>query len=341
MNPVEWTNPASVTEAVASLAAAAGGGSPPDRDRGVLKAGGVDLADLMKEGIVAPRRIVNLRSVRGLDGIEEDREIGGLRLGPLVTLARLAGDPLVRRRFRALADAAGHAATPQIRNMATLGGNLLQRPRCWYFRAEAFPCRRKGGTVCFAHEGENGYHAIFGNGTCAIVHPSATAVALVALGALLTIAGPSGTREAKLESIFVRPEQDVTREHSLAPGEIVTAVRVPGLAPGAASAYIKLGEKESYDWPLAEVACVVDRAGGKCTRASVVLGAAAPVPWRAAEAEAALAGQPLGEEAARAAAKAAVRGATPLSGNAYKVPIFEAVVRRTLLAAMNEKEEAR
>jgi xanthine dehydrogenase YagS FAD-binding subunit len=330
MNPIEWANPSTVTEALGLLA---GGGT--------LKAGGVDLADLMKEGIVAPRRIVNLRQVRGLDFIEEDREIGGLRLGPLVTLARLAAEPLVRRRFRALADAAGHAATPQIRNMATLGGNLLQRPRCWYFRAEAFPCRRKGGTTCFAQEGENAYHAIFDNASCAIVHPSATATALVALGARLVITGPAGTREAKLDSIFVRPEQDVTREHSLAPTEIVTAVRVPGLPAGAASAYTKLGEKESYDWPIAEVACVLERGGGRCTRASVVLGAAAPVPWRAVDAETALAGQPLTEGVARAAAKAALRGATPLGQNGYKIPVFEAVVRRTLVAAMNEKEEAR
>ncbi len=330
MRPVEWTDPTTVAEAVAALA---GGG--------VVKAGGVDLADLMKEGLAAPPRLVNLRTVRGLDLIEEDRATGGLRLGPLVTLARLAEEPLVRRRFRALADAAGHAATPQIRNMATLGGNLLQRPRCWYFRSEAFPCRRKGGTWCFAIEGENAYHAVFDNGYCAVIHPSATAVALVALDARITLAGPSGTREVRLESIFVRPEQDVTREHSLPPGEILTAVRVPGLPPGAASAYTKLGEKESFDWPLAEAACVLERSGGKCTRASVVLGAAAPVPWRVPRAEEALAGQPLGEESARLAAKVALRGATPLSGNAYKVHLLETILRRTLLAAMMEKEEAR
>lgn len=341
MNPVEWTNATTVAEAVASLA---GGG--------VIKAGGIDLVDLMKEGIVSPQRLVNLRTVRGLDGIEEDREIGGLRIGPLVTLARLSADPLVRRGACALAEAAGHAATPQIRNVATVGGNLLQRPRCWYFRSEAFPCRRKGGTACFAIEGENAYHAVFGNGTCAIVHPSATATALVALGARLTIAGKAGQREAKLESIFVRPEQDVTREHALAPDEVITAVRVPALPwaddggsaskpPRAASAYTKLGEKESYDWPVAEAACVIERSGNRCVRASIVLGAAAPVPWRASEAEAALAGKELGEPAARTAAKLALRGATPLSGNGYKVALLETVVRRTILAAMMDKEEAR
>jgi xanthine dehydrogenase YagS FAD-binding subunit len=336
VNPLEWTQPTTIAEAVASAASG-----------GTIKAGGVDLVDLMKEGIVAPTRLVNLRRVRGLDGIDEDRDLAGgggaagLRIGPLVTLARLASDPVVRRRFRALADAAGHAATPQIRNMATLGGNLLQRPRCWYFRSEAYPCRRKGGTVCYAIDGENAYHAIFGNETCAIVHPSATATALVALNARVVIASAAGTREATVESIFVTPELDVTREHSIAPGEIVTAIRIPGLAAGAASSYTKLGEKESYDWPLAEVACVIERAGGRCTKASVVLGAAAPVPHRARDAEAALVGQPLTEDTARAAAHAALRGARPLSANAYKIPMFEAAVRRTLLAAMTEKEDAR
>jgi len=326
VNRVEWTNAATVAEVTAALAAGA-----------VIKAGGVDVVDLMKEGLVAPPRLVNLRTVRGLDRIE-GAPGQGVRLGPLVTLARLAEEPVIRRRFRALADAAGHAATPQIRNVATLGGNLLQRPRCWYFRSEAFPCRRKGGATCFAVEGENQYHAIFDNGFCAVVHPSATATALIALGATLAITSAKGAREAAVESIFVGPSVDVTREHSIAAGEIVTEIRVPELAPGAVSAYQKLGEKESFDWPLAEVACVIERAGGRCVRARVVLGAASPTPRRAHEAEAALAGQPLTEDAARAAAKAALRAATPLSQNAYKVPMFEALVRRTIFAAMTEQE---
>jgi xanthine dehydrogenase YagS FAD-binding subunit len=344
MSGVEWANPTTVAEALASLSRGA-----------VVKAGGIDLADLVKERLVAPFtsggdppnpparpvRLVNLRSVRGLDRIEEDREKNELRIGPLVTMAKLAEEPLVRRRARALAEAAGHAATPQIRNAATVGGNLLQRPRCWYFRQEAFPCRRKGGTTCFAIEGENQYHAIFANGYCAIVHPSAAACALVAHGARLVIAGPQGTREAPLESIFVRPETDVTREHSLAPNEIITEIRVPAPPPGGSSAYTKLGEKESFDWPIAEVAVVLGRAGGKCTSASIVLGAAAPIPWRARAAEDALAGKDLSEDAARAAAKAALTGATPLSQNAYKLQVFEAVVRRTIVAAMTTKEEAR
>jgi xanthine dehydrogenase YagS FAD-binding subunit len=326
MSRVEWSSPSTVAEALAALDAGA-----------VVKAGGIDVADLMKERLLAPQRLVNVRKVAGLDRLSEDREKNELSIGPLVTLARLADDPVVRRRCRALAEAAGHAATPHIRNVATLGGNLLQRPRCWYFRAEAFECRRKGGTHCFAIEGENAYHAIFGNAFCAIVHPSATAVALVAHGARVAIASAKGTREATLESIFVRPETDVTREHALAPADLLTEVRVPALPPGAASAYTKLGEKESYDWPLAEVAVVLGRAGGRCTSASIVLGAAAPIPWRAHDAEAALLNQPLREDAARAAAKAALRGATPLSGNAYKLAIVEAVVRRTIQSAMNQE----
>jgi xanthine dehydrogenase YagS FAD-binding subunit len=303
-------------------------------------AGGTTLVDLMKLDVEVPAHLIDITGLTELAAydVSGPRE---LIFGSLARMSDVADDPVVRSQYPALSEALWKAASQQLRNMATLGGNLLQRPRCWYFRAEAFPCRRKGGTHCFAIEGENAYHAIFDNGHCAIVHPSATATALVALGARLVLTGPTGTREAKLESIFVRPEQDVTREHSLGAGEIVTAVRVPGLAPGAASAYTKLGEKESYDWPIAEVACVLDRAGGKCTRASVVLGASAPIPWRATEAEAALTGQPLGEAAAHAAARAALRGATPLSGNAYKVPVLEAVVRRTILAAMAEKEEAR
>src|SRR6185369_15147577 len=149
------------------------------------KAGGVDLVDLMKEQIASPERVVNIRAIRELDYVKLDDGDGSLRVGPLVTLSRLSEEPVVRQKFAALADAAGHAATPQIRNMATLGGNLLQRPRCWYFRNEQFHCKKKGGQTCYAQTGENQYHAIFDNDPCAIVHPSGTATALVAYGAKL------------------------------------------------------------------------------------------------------------------------------------------------------------
>lgn len=321
MNRFAWVNPGSIEEAVAALGA-----------KGSVKAGGVDLMDLLKERLVAPERLVNLRAVPGLDGLEDRAD--GLHIGPLVTLARLAEHPEVRRRYRALAEAAGRAATPQIRNVATVGGNLLQRPRCWYFRSEDFPCKKKGGARCFAQDGENAYHAILGNSVCAAVHPSAMGTALLALGGKLRLAGPQGAREAPLEGFFVTPEQDVRRENALGPQEIITGVVVPPPAAGASSAYLKQGEKESFDWPLAEVAVLIERGeGGRCKRASIVLGAAAPVPHRARAAEAALTGKVIDEATAREAARAAVQGATPLAQNGYKVKIFEAIVRRTILAA--------
>ena len=322
MNRFEWTNARSVAEAVAQLGGAA-----------TIKAGGIDLIDRLKEGLDAPSRLVNIRSIAGLDAI---REVAGkgLSIGPLVTLASLDASKVVRARYTALADAAGHAATPQIRNMATAGGNLLQRPRCWYFRQEEFHCRKKGGERCFAQEGENQYHAVFGNDVCAIVHPSALAVPLVALGASLALTGKKGRREVELEKFFVTPEEDVRRENSIGPDELITEILVPQLPAGARTVYLKQGEKESFDWPVADVAVVLQMGtSGRCERASVVLGAAAPVPLRAREAEAALTGRAVNEESARAAARAALRGATPLKENGYKLPIFEALVRRAVLRA--------
>lgn len=321
MSSFEWTNPTSVKDAVAQLSEGA-----------VAKAGAVDILDLLKEGVISPKRLVNLRTIPGLDALHEDAK--GLHVGPMVTLATLAADPTVRKRYTALAEAAGLAATPHIRNMATVAGNLLQRPRCWYFRQAEFNCRRKGGEHCFALYGENAYHAIFDNTACAIVHPSAAAVALMALGAKLEITGPKGAREVPLDGFFLSPEQDITREHPLAADELITGINVPAPGPGLRSAYVKQREKESFDWPIADAAVVLELDGDTCTRASVVLGSAAPVPWRAKAAEAALTGQKVDEKVALAAAAASMEGAKPLSQNGYKVPVFKAVVRRAVLAAV-------
>jgi xanthine dehydrogenase YagS FAD-binding subunit len=323
MNRFEWAEAKTISEAIGSLASGA-----------VVKAGGVDVIDRLKEGLESPKRIVNIRNVKGLDYVREDRATGVLRIGPLITLDQLDKNPIVRRKFTALADAAGKAATPQIRNVATLGGNLLQRPRCWYFRNELFNCRKKGGTRCFAQDGENEYHAIFDNRTCAIVHPSAAATALVAFGAKIEITGAKGKREVLLEEFFTSPEDDVAKENSLEPDELITEVRVPLPKASVKSAYIKQGEKESFDWPVADVAVVLDCAGKSCAKASIVLGAAAPVPYRAKEAEAALRGQTISEKTARSAAKAALDNATPLAENSYKIPVFEAIIRRTILKAI-------
>jgi xanthine dehydrogenase YagS FAD-binding subunit len=320
MKNFEWVDAPSVEQALALA------------EKGsVIKAGAVDLLDLMKENLIAPQRLVNIRNVKALKYVREDDQ--GLKIGPLVTLAELSEDPLVNKHCRALALAAGHAATPQIRNMATLGGNILQRPRCWYFRNENFLCRKKGGELCYAQDGENQYHAIFGNRQCAIVHPSAAACALVAHRATLELTTAKGKTETKLEDFIIPPTVDIKRENKLEEGQLVTEIRVPKMAAGASSAYIKQGEKESFDWPIAEVAVVLEKDGDTCRAASVVLGAAAPVPYRAKAAEQKLVGQPLNEETARAAAKAALVGATPLELNQYKLPVFEAVVARTILMA--------
>ena len=315
-----WTDPATLEEAFALLGPSA-----------IPKAGGIDLMDRLKERLEAPARLVNLRRVRGLDQVRESNAT--IEIGALVTMARLAEDPVVRSRLPALAEAALRAATPNVRNVATLGGNLLQRPRCWYFRREAFHCLRKGGDTCFAQEGRNQYHAVFANDTCAVVHPSDTAVALVAYGARALSANRSGNREVLLEKLFVPPQEDVEREHRLAQDELLLSVRVPTPGPATRSAYLKLGERESADWPLASAAVVLELGGGLCSRASVVLGAAAAVPWRARGAEERLAGRALDQAAVADAARAAVSGATPLAENGYKVRLLEVVTRRALLAA--------
>lgn len=314
MTRFQWYDAHSVADAIEQLNA-----------KSLVKAGGIDVADRLKEGIDAPQMLVNIRNISGLDQIAEGAN--GVRIGPMVTLDQLDKHPGLRANYTALADAAGHAATPHIRNVATIGGNILQRPRCWYFRNEQFHCRKKGGERCFAQDGENDYHAIFDNRTCAIVHPSAVAVALTALGAALELTGKKGKREVPIEQFFVRPEEDVMVENRLEVDELLTGIQIPKPAPGARSAYMKLGEKESFDWPLAEVAVVLGE------KPAVILGAAAPIPWRAQSAERLLAGNPVNEETARAAAKAALQGATPLANNFYKLPIFEAVVRRTIVAA--------
>ena len=339
MNAFQWTEPATVAEAFGHDCATAveavllrAGKGKGDAHVALFKAGGIDLLDLMKEGVAAPGRLVSLRTLPGLNEIKADPK-GGFRIGSLVTLAQLDSHPGLRKNYTAVADAAGHSATPQIRNSATIGGNLLQRPRCWYFRNEQFVCLKKGGDTCFAREGEHQYHAIFNNSGCMIVHPSTAATALVAFGARLEITGPKGAREVALEEFLVSSADDPTRENLLQPNELITEVRLPTLGAGTRSAHIKQGEKESFDWPIADVAVVLEQSGGRCTRASVVMGAAASVPLRAKEAEAALVGQAVNDGTARAAARAAVAGATPLEKNRYKVPVLEAVVRRTILQA--------
>jgi xanthine dehydrogenase YagS FAD-binding subunit len=327
-------NPDTIAEAAAAGTPVADAMQDAPGHAAVLKAGGIDLLDLMKENLLAPRQIVNLRVLPGLDQIVEEAG-GGLTLGPLVTLAALARHPLVRLRYTALSEAVENAASPQIRNIASLGGNILQRPRCWYFRSVLHPCRRKGGACCYALLGENQYHAVFDNDACAIVHPSTAATALVALHAGITLTDARGRhREPPLERFFVAPETDIGRENDLRPGEVLTAIHLPPVADNARSVHVKLCEKDSFDWPIADVAVVIasgqDR---RCTGASIVLGGAAPVPHRARAAEAVLMGSIIDASVAEAAGRAALNGATPLAKNAYKLPILATLVRRAVMKA--------
>ena len=292
----------------------------------VLKAGGIDLLDHLKEHLVEPPRVVDIKRIPGLDAIAVEAD-GSLKIGALATLAKVAAHAGVKKTHPALARACGEAASPQIRNVATIGGNVLQRPRCWYYRLEQYKCVKKGGELCFAVAGENRYHVLFGGGPAYPPHPSNAAVPLVAYGATFVLDGPKGPRTVPAAEFFVLPEKDPTRENVLQPGEILTEIRVPATA-GWKSAYYEVRERAAFDWPLVAAAIGVRAEGGVVRDARVVLGQVATIPWRSAAAEKALVGKRLDAAAAEAAGKAAVEGAVPMSDNGYKVELVTTLVRR-------------
>ena len=294
----------------------------------VLKAGGVDLIDHLKEHLLEPPRVVDLKTIPGLDRIVADSD-GSLRIGALATLAKVAGHEGIRRSHPALARACGEAASPQVRNVATIGGNVLQRPRCWYYRLESYKCLKKGGDVCFAEAGENRYNVIFGGGPAYPPHPSNAAVPLVAYGASFVLDGPKGARTVPAGDFFVLPTNDPTRENVLQPGEVLLEIRVPA-SKGWRSAYYEVRERAAFDWPLVSAAIALKGEGGVVKDARVVLGQVATIPWRSAAAEKALVGQPAGAASAEAAGKAAVEGAQPMTDNGYKVDLVTTLVRRTV-----------
>ncbi len=293
-------------------------------------AGGTDLLGCLRDGAMAARTVVSLSALRELAGVSESPD-GSVRIGALTTLAELATHSLIRDRWTALAEAAASAASPQLRNQGTLGGNLCQRPRCWYFRS-GFDCARKGGSVCYAMEGENERHAIFGGSSCYMVHPSDTAPALVALDGRARLVSAGGERTVPLERFFVLPEEDVTRENVLRPGEVLAEVILPPRGPQARSHYAKVRERATWDFALVGTALLVEFGDGIVRRARIVLSGVAPVPWRAEKAEAALVGRRLDATTAGAAAEKAVAGAEPLAQNAYKVDLVRSLLRLELLA---------
>lgn len=287
-------------------------------------AGGTDLLDQLKEGLLQPERVVNIKRIEGLRGIYDTGK--GLDIGALTTIAQLEQ----LEQYPVLAQAASSIATPQLRNMGTLGGNLCQRPRCWYFRGRQYPCLKKGGYKCYAVEGLNKYNAIFEGGPSFIVHPSDAAPALQALGATLEIYGPEGRREIPIEGFFQYPDENLRRENLLQPDEVLTRIRVPALRPHTRSTYLKFREKQSLDFALSSVAAVLVMDGKKVELARLVLGGVAPIPYRVPKAEAELEGKALSAESIGRAAEVAVEGAQPLSDNEFKVALTRNLVRRAL-----------
>lgn len=294
-----------------------------------MHAGGTDLLGCLREGVFTAAKVVSLSGFRELKGIYE--EGGGLRIGALTTLAQVSENTLVKKRYPALARAAIEVGSPQIRAQGTIGGNLCQKPRCWYFRGE-FHCLRKGGKTCFAYDGENQYHCLFGGEECYIVHPSDIAPALSAFQATVRIAGTEGSRAVPIDQFFVLPAKDPTRETVLKPEEIVTEIFIPPPPPGLRSTYRKVRARRSWDFALAGTAMALCFDGHRVSEARIWLSGAAPVPWRAKEAEKEIIGNPLDEKTIAAASSAALRNAAPLSKNGYKIPLFRAVIAEELEA---------
>lgn len=333
MNKFSWYEAKSIEDAISKVDATASDlfVTYPDQPATIFKAGGIDVLDLMKEGLIKPSALVSVKKIPGLDKIEyDDKE--GLRIGANVTLAELESNETIKEKYYALHQSLVHAGTPQLRNSATLGGNLAQRTRCWYFRSLDHQCFRKGTRTCFAQDGENEFHAVMGNENCASVHASSIATALMAFNAKVFITNSHGEPdEVTMERFFVSPEQFRKNETILKAGDLITHVMIPTPKAGSKSYYIKYGARESHDWAIADVAVVTENANGTCKNAEIVLGAAAPVPIKSKEAAKMLIGKTINESAASAAGKASMEKATPLSGNKYKLPIFETNVKRAIL----------
>jgi xanthine dehydrogenase YagS FAD-binding subunit len=322
MEAFELAQPSDAREAVKLLAA------QPDSSE--VLAGGSDLLARMKDSISTPTRLVSLHKAHDLHGIEY-RSGQGLRIGAMVTLDELGTNADVKRHYPGLVQAAENAGSPQIRNIGTVGGNLCQRPRCWYYRA-GFGLLAMQDGKSLVPNGENRYHAILGNsGPAYFVSPSNLAPMLIALGARIRLLGTQGSRELPLEKFFVTPQSQGEREHDIKPTEIITEVMVPPTQ--GASAFYEVRQKAQFDWPLATAAVVLRMSGHTVSSARVVLGQVAPIPWTSPEAEQALAGKAVSDDVANSAGLACVQKATPLSNNAYKVTLARVAVKRAVLRA--------
>lgn len=300
----------------------------------VVHAGGTDLLGCLRERIIEGRTVVSLSALNTLREINTEPD-GALAIGALTTITELSESETVGKRYPGLTGAASEVASPQLRNQGTVGGNLCQKPRCWYYRGE-FHCRRKGGDMCYALGGENQFHAIFGHDyTCAITHPSDTAPVLVALGATVKVISAEGKRSIKVEDLHVLPEADPTRETILKDDEIITHINIPAPKGKLYSSYRKVRARRSWDFALAGAALALTTDGPRIVEAAVILSGAAPVPWRSKAAENEISGKELTDSIIGSAAKAAVADAMPLDKNGYKPAMFRGMLEEELQKARN------
>ncbi len=332
MRPFSYVRPETLSEAIGLLDQDAA--RKVDHPR--LLAGGTDLLTLMKKDIASPIQLIDIKRLPELDArIETSPE--GTTIGALTSLAQLEDDPAIREAHPALAQAATLAATPQLRNMATLGGNLLQRPRCWYYRSDLVTCWLQGGDECQANDGENQHHALFGGGPCYATHPSDLATALMALGASVHLHGPGGERKLSLDDFFALPTDERRTENVMHPSEVITSVSIPAVSPNAQSWYLKAMDRKVWAFAQVGVAAMLVIEDLRITHASLVLGGVAPTPWRATEAERLLIGQAPDRDLFARVVQVALEGTVPLSKNGYKVPLANAMIQRALLAASTHR----
>jgi xanthine dehydrogenase YagS FAD-binding subunit len=333
MNKFDWYDAKSIDDALQQANTTVGEEIySPSGKAAVYKSGGIDLLDLIKERLVEPAMIVNVRNIPGLDKISMDED--GLKIGANCTLADIERNADVKKYYPGLQKAIAHAATPQLRNMSTIAGNIAQRNRCWYFRSADHPCFRKGGDRCYARHtttGQNENHAIFDNGSCVSVHASSISTALVAYNGSVVIKNGAKSREVAFDDFFVSPSEDISKENILNGKDLIVGIEIPAMNKNIKSLYAKQTERESFDWSMGDVAIVALMNGQKCENIRIVLGSAAPVPYRLEAVENYLKDRKIDKKTAEVAANMAMENARPLSQNSYKIPLFKATIMNGLL----------
>jgi xanthine dehydrogenase YagS FAD-binding subunit len=322
MKNFNWAEPQTIEQAMALLSKGDG--------KAVLMAGGTDLLTEIKEGVAAPETVIDLKTVQGLAYIAKEKE--AVRIGALTTVADLAADQAIKTDYPGLHQAAMSLATPQLRHVGTVGGNLCQRPRCWYYRDVQVVCRKKGGSQCYAFRGRNKYHAIFGGGICHIVYPSDLAPILIASDALAVISSPRGDKTIPLAEFYSLPTKNVRRENILAGDELLREIRLPQAKKGEKSAYVKFRERGTWDFALVSAAVKGAVSGKSIKDVRIVLGGVAPIPWRLEKTEASVNRKTLSDGLIREAVRADLQEAKPLEENGFKKRLAEAAVSRALLS---------